>query len=47
MAEMEQGRGVLGMGDGFSPKGVEEEDEIKWRKDFLTEDRLQAVSSRS
>lgn len=23
------------MVDGFSPKGVEDEGEIKWRKDFL------------
>jgi adenosine/AMP kinase len=33
LAETEQGRGILGVVDGFSPKGVE--DEIKWRKDFL------------
>jgi hypothetical protein len=35
LAETEQGRGILGVVDGFSPKGVEDEDEIKWRKDFL------------
>jgi adenosine/AMP kinase len=35
LAETEQGRGILGVVDGFSPKGVEEEGEIKWRKDFL------------
>ena len=29
------GRGILGVVDGFSPKGVEDEGEIKWRKDFL------------
>jgi adenosine/AMP kinase len=35
LAETEQGRGILGVVDGFSPKGVEDESEIKWRKDFL------------
>jgi adenosine/AMP kinase len=35
VAETEQGRGILGVVDGFSPKGVEDEGEIKWRKDFL------------
>lgn len=35
IAEMYQGRGILGVVDGFSPKGVEDEDEIKWRRDFL------------
>ena len=35
LAETEQGRGILGVVDGFSPKGVEDEGEIKWRKDFL------------
>lgn len=35
LAETEQGRGVLGVVDGFSPKGVEEEEEISWRKNFL------------
>jgi uncharacterized protein len=35
LAEMEQGRGILGVVDGFSPKGVEDEAETKWRKDFL------------
>jgi adenosine/AMP kinase len=35
LAETEQGRGILGVVDGFSPKGVEDEDEIRWRKDFL------------
>jgi uncharacterized protein len=35
VAETEQGRGVLGVIDGFSPKGVEtHEDELK-RKEFL------------
>jgi adenosine/AMP kinase len=35
LAETEQDRGILGVVDGFSPKGVEDEGEIKWRKDFL------------
>lgn len=29
------GRGVLGVVDGFSPKGVEGEEDVKWRKEFL------------
>jgi uncharacterized protein len=35
VAETEQGRGILGVVDGFSPKGVEEQDGITWRKNFL------------
>ena len=35
VAETEQGRGVLGVIDGFSPKGVEDEEDIAWRKGFL------------
>lgn len=35
IAETEQGRGILGVVDGFSPKGVEDEEGIQWRKDFL------------
>ena len=35
LAETEQGRGILGVVDGSSPKGVEDEAEIRWRKDFL------------
>jgi len=31
----EKGRGVLGVIDGFVPKGKEDEDDIKWRKGFL------------
>ena len=34
-AESEQGRGVLGVIDGFSPKGVEKEDGVAWRKNLL------------
>ena len=35
VAETAQGRGVLGVIDGSSPKGVEGPEEIKWRKDLL------------
>jgi adenosine/AMP kinase len=34
LAETDPGRGILGVVDGFSPKGVEDEGEIQWRKDF-------------
>ena len=35
IVESEQGRGILGVIDGSSSKGVEAEAGIKWRKDFL------------
>jgi len=35
LAQSDQGRGVLGVIDGSSPKGVEKEDGIVWRKDLL------------
>jgi hypothetical protein len=35
VAESELGRGVLGVIDGSSPKGVEDESGINWRKDLL------------
>ncbi len=35
VAETEQGRGVLGVVDGFSPKSVETEQDAKARQDFL------------
>jgi len=35
LAETGQGRGVLGVIDGFAPKGVEAEGDAKERKDFL------------
>jgi hypothetical protein len=35
IAETDQGRGILGVVDGSSPKGVEDADEVKWRKGFL------------
>ncbi|RLE14602.1 adenosine monophosphate-protein transferase [Candidatus Aerophobetes bacterium] len=35
VAETEQGRGIMGVIDGFVPKGVETEEDIKTRKRFL------------
>ncbi len=35
VAESEQGRGILGVIDGASPRGVEDEEGIAWRKEFL------------
>ncbi|MGQ9816253.1 MAG: adenosine-specific kinase [Candidatus Roseilinea sp.] len=35
VAETEQGRGVLGVIDGFAPQGLETESDVAWRKDFL------------
>lgn len=35
IAETEQGRGILGVIDGLSPKGVEKGEDIAWRKDLL------------
>lgn len=35
LAETEQGRGILGVVDGFRPKGLEDEAEIAWRKNLL------------
>lgn len=35
VAESEQGRGVVGVIDGASPKGVEEESDREWRREFL------------
>ncbi len=35
VAESEQGRGIMGVIDGFTPKGVEDEDGITWRKELL------------
>ncbi|NTU57256.1 MAG: hypothetical protein HGA79_13500, partial [Anaerolineales bacterium] len=35
VAQTGQGRGILGVVDGSSPKGVEDEKGIAWRKDFL------------
>jgi hypothetical protein len=35
IAQSEQGRGVLGVIDGFPPKGVETEEDARNRRDFL------------
>ena len=35
IAESEQGRGILGVIDGFKPKGVEDEQGVAWRKGLL------------
>ena len=35
VAATEQGRAILGVVDGFAPKGVEGEDDIRWRKNLL------------
>ncbi|OHB92548.1 MAG: hypothetical protein A2Z57_02660 [Planctomycetes bacterium RIFCSPHIGHO2_12_39_6] len=35
VAETEQGRGIIGVVDGFSPKGVEDEKDIHARKQLL------------
>jgi len=35
VAQTEQGRGILGVIDGSSPKGAEGVEDIAWRRDFL------------
>jgi uncharacterized protein len=35
IAETDQGRGIVGVVDGFAPLGVEAEDDVRWRKDLL------------
>jgi len=35
IADTGQGRGVLGVVDGLKPQGIETDEDIKWRKDFL------------
>ncbi|MFH0855890.1 MAG: adenosine-specific kinase [Candidatus Omnitrophota bacterium] len=35
VAQTEDGSGILGVIDGQSPKGIENESDIAWRKDFL------------
>jgi len=35
VAQTEQGRAVLGVVDGYSPKGVEGPEDAKWRHDFV------------
>ena len=35
VAEIKEGRAILGVVDGASPQGIEEKKDILWRKDFL------------
>ncbi len=35
IAETELGRGILGVIDGAKPQGIEEQEDINWRKNFL------------
>ncbi len=35
VVQTDQGRGILGVVDGSSPKGIENNEEIAWRKDLL------------
>lgn len=35
VAETELGRGIIGVVDGLKPLGIEAEEDIAWRKDFL------------
>jgi uncharacterized protein len=35
VAETGQGRGILGVVDGFTPQGIEDEAGLAWRKEFL------------
>ena len=35
IAQTDQGRGILGVVDGASPKGAEAEADVAWRRDFL------------
>jgi len=35
IAETQAGRGIMGVIDGFKPKGVESAEDIKWRREFL------------
>ena len=35
MAQTEQGRAILGVVDGSSPKGVEGSEDVRWRRDLL------------
>ena len=35
VAQTDQGRGILGVVDGASPKGAETEPDVNWRKGFL------------
>jgi len=35
IAETDKGRGIIGVIDGEKPKGIEDQEGIKWRKEFL------------
>lgn len=35
LVETDQGRGILGVIDGFPPLGAEADEDVAWRKDFL------------
>jgi adenosine/AMP kinase len=35
VAETDQGRGILGVIDGLRSKGIEDENGVRWRKEFL------------
>jgi len=35
IAQTDQGRGIVGVVDGFPPLGVETGDDVRWRKDLL------------
>ena len=35
VAETGQGRAILGVVDGFAPLGIENDDDVKWRKELL------------
>jgi len=35
LVQIEEGRAVLGVADGLSPKGIEGPEDIAWRKEFL------------
>jgi len=35
VAKTDQGRGIMGVVDGYSPLGIENDEDIKKRKDFL------------
>lgn len=35
VAQTSQGRGIMGVIDGFAPKGIEGDEDIAWRKNFL------------
>ena len=35
IAETNQGRGILGVVDGLLTKGIEGDEDIRWRKDLL------------